>query len=154
MADMAPPYIYHAINGWNTRSSSNLIENGRPEDFYRSQNVLDDQVKTAWCAGNAKNPGGIGEWIEVDLYTATDGIALIPGFGASQYHYRANNRIKDYELVVTHANGRLEKIRGTFPIKTFAVLLTVKTFPDVRKRQRMSVAVLKVMALLLVSEFH
>lgn len=117
IADGAPSMDFYN-NPQNAKASSALVEKGRPQNFYGAQNVKDGKIKTGWCADSKKVPGGIGEWIEIEFNpSVADGIAVIPGFAASQYHYMANNRIKDYEVVVTGTNGRQEVVSGRFSNK-------------------------------------
>lgn len=114
-ADGPPSYFFSSMEKASVYASSYLVEKGRPQNAYAPEKAVDRDEKTGWCAGN-KNPGGIGAWIEFTFPPETaDYISIIPGFTRSRHLYYANNRIKDYEMIVTFANGRIKKIKDRLP---------------------------------------
>lgn len=90
-----------------------LIEKGKPVSFYGPHNAVDESYKTSWCAGAGK---GAGEWIKVAFKpTAAGSVNVLNGYGRTMGLYLANNRVKDYELIATARDGKITKVKGTFP---------------------------------------
>ena len=85
-----------------TLSSSSLGQS------YRSSNICDGKVETAWVEGVKGN--GIGEWIKIKLDAIKDSpsstpfsiieVGIIPGYGKSSETWSENNRVKTATLVV------------------------------------------------------
>ena len=79
-------------------------------DKYKSENICDGKIETAWVEG--VDGDGIGEWIKIsiDAYTVLSeitttpfeisGIAIIPGYGKSEKTWVENNRVKKLMLVI------------------------------------------------------
>ena len=74
-------------------------------DKYKSENICDGKIETAWVEGVGGD--GIGEWIKIsiDAYTVLSEItttpfeiskiAIIPGYGKSEKTWVENNRVKN-----------------------------------------------------------
>ena len=79
-------------------------------DKYKSENICDGKIETAWVEG--VDGDGIGEWIKIsiDAYTVLSEItttpfeiskiAIIPGYGKSEKTWVENNRVKKLMLVI------------------------------------------------------
>lgn len=79
-------------------------------DRYKSENICDGKIETAWVEGVGGD--GIGEWIKIsiDAYTVLSEItttpfeiskiAIIPGYGKSEKTWVENNRVKKLMLVI------------------------------------------------------
>jgi hypothetical protein len=110
IGDMAPDWSFNQKFTPIAKSSSELSENKRS---YIANNSIDNNLLTAWCEG--VKGSGIGETIEVKFSpTAGKGISVFSGIGVSKKLYYDNNRIKEYEAIITFKNGRQEKIKGKF----------------------------------------
>jgi len=107
-------FTLFTISSRNT-SSSVLKEKGRPDTFYGADKATDGNQKTSWCSGN-KNPEG--EWLSVQLRedktVYSNRIHVFHGVGANRILYGQNNRIKDFELIVTQKNGKITRHKGKF----------------------------------------
>ena len=95
-------------------ASSTLVEKGQPESAYAPEKATDWKQNTAWCEG--KPDDGVGEWIDFhfDKVQFSYGLRVYHGVVANSQFYKANNRIKDYELEVRTVTGKNIKVKGTF----------------------------------------
>ncbi len=110
IGDMAPEWSFNQKSIPKAKASSELSENKRK---YLASNAIDNNLLTAWCEG--VKGSGIGETFEVKFSpTAGVGISVFSGIGVSKKLYNDNNKIKEYEAIITFKNGRQEKIKGKF----------------------------------------
>lgn len=83
------------------RASSTLPPQGRAR--YDAANLLDGDVRTAWCASKEERDGRpwielSGSDIQVERYCTLSGFTLITGYARDQAAYRRNNRVAAVRL--------------------------------------------------------
>lgn len=94
--------------------ASSYLGFGKNNTYYPS-NIIDQDLKTAWCAGNKSN--GIGEVIVLpSAANSDDYLEIFPGFGKSKQLFLENNRLRKVRVFtaknVTTSN-QSEKIKPT-----------------------------------------
>lgn len=114
------------------RASSTL--KGKTAKAYHVNNLIDGDLKTAWCEG-AKGPG-FGEYIELRLKNFSQlcfrekatfpTIALVPGYAKNKGVWAANNRVS--KAIVRRCNSKTDYFGHMWKDKSFdapGVLLTL-----------------------------
>lgn len=62
---------------------------------YEPRNIVDGSTSTAWCSH-----GGKGNWVEIQFIDEvdTEGMYIVPGYGANSQAFLRNNRIKSANI--------------------------------------------------------
>jgi len=94
-------------------ASSVLIEEKKSADFYGPRGAGDQHFGTSWCTN--KN-GGVGESIEIEYPSgiSANNVVIMGGYAKTKGLFKNNNRVKDYEIVVTSGeNDTKTTLTGT-----------------------------------------
>ncbi|HQP47414.1 MAG TPA: discoidin domain-containing protein [Spirochaetota bacterium] len=93
----------------NIKSSSVLMEKGKPPSYYAADRAVDGKIGTAWCASQ-NDPGAT---IELEFTPAPlRTVHVFGGYGANIGLCKHNNRIKNYELTFILTSGKTVIVRG------------------------------------------